>query len=866
MPRPEAIEPHDASGGSAGGKLFVSYSRKDRVFAEQLAPALEARRQHVWIDLQDIRPSEEWLAAIHAAIEGADAVVFVVSSDSLDPASVCIQEIDYAALHNKRLIPVICRPVDTRSTSIPDAVGKLNWISFLDPNGFDHALEELLAAIATDLDWVKSHTRYLERAVEWDALGRDDSFVLQKNDLAAAERWLALGAANKEPRPTPLQTQYILESRAVASGRRRRLMLFGSIAAVLVAVGATVAIYQYRQAEERRTLAQARDLAAEALFESERHLERAVPLAQQGYAIRVLPETANSALAVGQATAQVVAFLRGHRGAIRGICFLADGDHLVTTASDGRTILWALGTHSPVQVVLEVEEEPVAIACSPSVADFVTATGGGKLSLWTLQDGRAVRSQEVQDEDGFTRLQFSPDGAFLASSSWATVKLRMISTLELVDEPREHLAAVTALAVSADAERIAVATAGSDDQACEITLWARGETAPRFTALSYTLGVASVSIHEEGDRITAVGIDALFEAWDAEGTEIELELPSEFQTGDSPVSTFDAGGRRVLLVEGRAGLLVSEDGVAASYWLAQRLANHASTVSALSFDDTRPRVASGSEDGMVIVHGMSQPDAVVGGWLVPGFDVTSTDVTLSADGRIVVIGAGASSQVITVPNVSAAPQLFGGAPLPVPEVRAQRRLAVAEEQDQVILRDTETQGVLERIAPDPGEYAVGGAVTPDGQWWVAASENAVRLARVGEHRSRPLALPSGFGVITAVSISDDGRLIAVAGGDALHALAKRFGMPRRSILIVDVESAKPIGRPLPGSGAEPVEQLQFSPDGERLLARTPVSAVVWTVGAQSWLQQACALVHVAIEAGEWQRILPGIAYPDQCQP
>jgi len=103
---------------SGHAKLFISYSRKDRSFVERLSVALKASGQDIWVDLQDIRPSEDWLNAIHSAIEGADAFVFVVSFDSVDPTSVCVQEINHAVAHNKRIIPIVCRSVDTRAGGV----------------------------------------------------------------------------------------------------------------------------------------------------------------------------------------------------------------------------------------------------------------------------------------------------------------------------------------------------------------------------------------------------------------------------------------------------------------------------------------------------------------------------------------------------------------------------------------------------------------------------------------------------------------------------------------------------------------------------------------------------------------------------
>jgi WD40 repeat protein len=855
---------------SFSARLFISYSRKNRSFVEQLVASLEGGGYDVWVDLQDIRPSEEWLAAIHSAIESADVVVFVLSTYSLDPSSVCARELEHAIRHNKRLVPVVCSPVDTRTTQVPDAIGKLNWVSFLEPECFDRGVVDLISAIGTDLDWVKQHTRYLGRAVEWDAARRDDSYALQKNDLLAAETWLALGATDKEPRPTALQTTYILESRAAATRRRRTQLLLGAIAAVLVAVGATVAIYQYRQAEERRTVARARDLAAEALFERDRHLERAIPLAHEAFTTRALPETAHSAMAVGQTAAEVLAFLRGHRGPVAGICFIGDGRHLLTVAADGQTILWSLETRGPVAIVRsEAAGEQVAIACNPSAPDFAVATLSGRLELYSLDGDRPTRLHDIQDSDGITRLKFSTNGRFLATGNLGgLIKLRTFPSGEIAVMPLQHRESITALALTETADFVAVGTSGSNDRGGEVFLWARGETAPRFSKDPFALGVSSVSVAKGGVRVTAIGVEASFAAWGADGTETELEISTELQIGDIPVSAFDDRGERAMVANGRTSVVVNSNTGATSYVAAQRMAGHSTVLTALAFDPISPRAATGSEDGLVIVHRLHEPGAGGGAWVVPDFDGTSTDITFSAAGHALVVDPAGSPRAVALPDVVpiSSPPSPSSSPASVQVVQPARHYAVTITQDQVIiLEQKDGTRELGRITPDPGQNAMAGTTTPDGRWWVAASENAVRIREAGREGFRPVALPAGFGVITSVAISNDGSLVAIAGGDALNSLARRFGMSSRKILIAETATGKTIGSPLEGLGANPVEQLEFDPEGDHLLVRTAADAVVWPIGPRSWLRRACAVLEVALSAEEWEQRLPGSKYPDRCE-
>ena len=62
-------------------RTFISYSRKDVAFAQQLYEALTQSARECWIDLKGIPPTAEWLEEIRGAIDGADAFVFILSPD-----------------------------------------------------------------------------------------------------------------------------------------------------------------------------------------------------------------------------------------------------------------------------------------------------------------------------------------------------------------------------------------------------------------------------------------------------------------------------------------------------------------------------------------------------------------------------------------------------------------------------------------------------------------------------------------------------------------------------------------------------------------------------------------------------------------
>jgi len=99
--------------------LFISYSRDDKDFVRRLNEALARQERETWIDLEVIRPPEEWLAGVYSGIEGANAFVFVISPESVGSKS-CLRELAHAVEHNKRLVPIVRREVD--ASAVPESL------------------------------------------------------------------------------------------------------------------------------------------------------------------------------------------------------------------------------------------------------------------------------------------------------------------------------------------------------------------------------------------------------------------------------------------------------------------------------------------------------------------------------------------------------------------------------------------------------------------------------------------------------------------------------------------------------------------------------------------------------------------------
>jgi TPR repeat protein len=224
---------HDASGPASPqqasrpdpperGKLrvFISYSRDDLKFADQLDAALGTYGFECLIDRHGISGGEDWKRRLGKLISEGDTVVFVLSPDSAR-SEICDWEVEAAARLNKRILPIICRPLE--GANPPARLRDRNYIFFYDEpklpgSGFGTGLANLIAALNTDFDWLREHTRYLQRATEWDSRGRPANRLLSGDDIAEAKAWATRRPKNA-PEPTALHLDFIRASEEEAEAR-----------------------------------------------------------------------------------------------------------------------------------------------------------------------------------------------------------------------------------------------------------------------------------------------------------------------------------------------------------------------------------------------------------------------------------------------------------------------------------------------------------------------------------------------------------------------------------------------------------------------------------------------------------------------
>ncbi|MEO1329828.1 MAG: TIR domain-containing protein [Pseudomonadota bacterium] len=191
--------------------VFVSYSREDSAFADELVAGLKFDgRFDVLIDTEAISFGEDWRRRLSALILEADAVVFVVSPASAR-SETCRWEVEEAERLSKRITPALWR--DVGDAPPPEGIARLNYVRFDGGRSFMAGLVALVEALRIETDWLREHTRLLKLAQAWDAIGRSEFRLLGGDDVAAAKAWAA-SQPPEAPSPTALHSEFIRASEA----------------------------------------------------------------------------------------------------------------------------------------------------------------------------------------------------------------------------------------------------------------------------------------------------------------------------------------------------------------------------------------------------------------------------------------------------------------------------------------------------------------------------------------------------------------------------------------------------------------------------------------------------------------------------
>lgn len=207
-------------------KVFISYSRADEAFVDELKLGLDDKGYTVEIDKQSIRYGEDFKARLTKLIAASDTVICVLSPDSVRSAAVQWEIAETFRLA-KRIVPILHRGLNERPkrkqpdgspwpealVNAPERLSLLNYPRFDEGRSFMLGLRALVQALEDDLGWIDAHSRLANRARDWDQGGRTTNRLMSGPDVAAAKRLIE----ERKPTAPPmqdLQLDYIQASEA----------------------------------------------------------------------------------------------------------------------------------------------------------------------------------------------------------------------------------------------------------------------------------------------------------------------------------------------------------------------------------------------------------------------------------------------------------------------------------------------------------------------------------------------------------------------------------------------------------------------------------------------------------------------------
>jgi WD40 repeat protein len=628
-------------------KVFISYSRQDLKFADQLDAALSLTGFDVAIDRHGIDGGENWKRRLGQLIRDADTVIFVVSPTSAR-SEICAWEVDEALRLSKRVLPIVCDPLGNAEPS--PKLQDLNYVFFYDEpsapgSGFGVGLARLVEALNTDIEWVREHTRLLARATEWDESGRPENRLLFGSVIADAKAWAARRPKNA-PELTPLHLDFIraseeaetlrtneahqqlariaaaqeeraraLADKEVEQKHRARLQLFMVAGALVVALGfAAFGLFSWRlylTSEARkneavesdaRAVAQARIAEAEArVAEEQKQLARANLEKEATTAALFRATQAESALKAGDASTAILLALE----ALPDVTDTSDESKSHTVIPEAVTVLRsALGQLREEKILAAHTKEVRGVAFSKDGAFLATGSADKTAIVWKIDDTHQPFQILKGHEDSVNAVAFSPDGTELVTASddgvvreWEIRSGEPILTLR-------HGIGVTSVRFSPNGKEIA--TGAADGQ---VRLWNVSDGSLAATLSGHQDEVTSLAFSSGSDQLASGSADGTVVLWNLATKQRVKTFPDTPAPSEVLGVAFSADGRRIASGFGDGTVEVWDP---KSGKLEVALVGHLGPVNSVGFSSDGRRIVTGSADRTVRLWSELEASPLVG--------------------------------------------------------------------------------------------------------------------------------------------------------------------------------------------------------------------------------------------------------------
>ncbi len=145
--------------------IFISYSRREVGFVDDLVSQLESKQYEVWLDYRKLVPGSPWQDQIYKGINDADVILLLVSKASLASQNV---EVEWRKVleQKKRIILLIFEAVD-----LPPELEKYEWVDFR--GNYQAGLDELFSQLEKPVqeDHPVPQTGFKIPVIVWVAAG-----------------------------------------------------------------------------------------------------------------------------------------------------------------------------------------------------------------------------------------------------------------------------------------------------------------------------------------------------------------------------------------------------------------------------------------------------------------------------------------------------------------------------------------------------------------------------------------------------------------------------------------------------------------------------------------------------------------------
>jgi WD40 repeat protein/serine/threonine protein kinase len=531
-------------------------------------------------------------------------------------------------------------------------------------------------------------------------------------------------------------------------------------------------------------------------------------------------------------TGEELQTLLGHTAAVLGIAYHPNGQRLASCSQDGSVIIWESMTGRKLLTLAGPKHGLKTVAYNAK-GDILAAGGDDKtVFLWNADNGIAM-GQFPDHGDIVRKVEFSPDGRWLASAAADTVRIWDMHSRELLYSLCGHTAAVHALTFSRDGKWLASAGAdqtikiwntflgkevqsfgdlqqaihalafspdnrnlayGGDDTHLKVVDVSSRET---ITFAGHRGAIAAVAFHPGGKSIATGSTDNSIKIWDLTLTQAVQNLAGHARLQGLAISP----DGKLLATAGAEGAIKIWD--RQTWKVIRTLQGNSGSVWGLAFRPDGLQLASCTDKQKVQI------------WSVPDAKVVQT----------------LSGHANGIAGVAYSPD--------------GQNLAAAGDDGKVLIWDTNS-GRQKKMLQGHTDVVWSVAFSPDGKQ--LATGSADRTVKIWDTNTWKefAAFREPKGGVLQVGFSPDGKYLAASGGEAADRPSRKpagEALPKKRGFVANEKTRNPFGEiniwetatwnrifHLPGH-TEPVRGLAFSPDSQRLATASYDGTVkLWNMG------------------------------------